>query len=318
MDSLDVGADLGRQNAGQLGHLDGVRQLILPVGRAELQPAHHAQHLGVQAGNAGLEGGLFAGFIDDPVDRLAFLFQDLLDVRRVNATVDRQAGEGAAGNLAADGVEAGDGDRLRRVVHDDVHAGGLFEGLDVAAVAADDAALHFFIGQRHDRGRHLGHVLGGDALDGVGNQLAGALLAFFAGFGLDLAVDAGHVGTGFLFHGGQQLLLGLILRKLRDLLQAGDLVFVELVDVVGALVNRALALVEGLLALLQLVGAAVEFGAALVEPIRFLAELDASLFELGLRGLHDLGGVVTGLRIDQPGLFVGHAQDIVCLVLLIL
>ena len=65
----------------------------------------------------------------------------------------------------------------------------------------------------------LGHVLGGHALDGVGDELARPLLAFLAGRGLDLAVDAGHVGAGFLLDGGQQFLLGLVLCHLPDLLR---------------------------------------------------------------------------------------------------
>ncbi len=41
--------------------LDRVRELVLPVGRAELEPAHHAQHFGVQSGDPGFERGLLAG-----------------------------------------------------------------------------------------------------------------------------------------------------------------------------------------------------------------------------------------------------------------
>ena len=50
------------------------------------------------------------------------------------------------GDLAADGVEGGDDDDAGRVVDDDVDAGLLLERPDVAALAADDAALHLVAG----------------------------------------------------------------------------------------------------------------------------------------------------------------------------
>ena len=37
----------------------------------------------------------------------------------------------------------------RGIVDDEVHARGGFQRADVAALAADDAALHFIAGQRH-------------------------------------------------------------------------------------------------------------------------------------------------------------------------
>ena len=105
----------------------------------------------MQAGDVGIVGGLFAGFGDDLVNGLGFFFNDLFDVGGMDAPVHRQAGESAAGDFAADRVEAGDGHGFGGIVHDHVHTGGLFEGLDVASVAANDAAFHLFVGQRHNR-----------------------------------------------------------------------------------------------------------------------------------------------------------------------
>ena len=172
---LHVGADLGGQDAGQLGHFHGMGELVLAVGGAELEPSHHAQDLGMQAGDVGVEGGLFAGLVDDLLDGAGLVLHDLLDVGGMDASVQDQLGQGAAGDLAADRVEAGDGDRIGRVVDDHIHTGSLLKGLDVAAVAADDASLHFLVGQGDHCPGHFGHVLGGHPLDGVRDQLAGAL-----------------------------------------------------------------------------------------------------------------------------------------------
>ena len=55
------------------------------------------------------------------------------------------------GDLAADRVEAADEHRLGRVIDDQVDARGLLQGADVAALAADDAALHLVRRDGHDR-----------------------------------------------------------------------------------------------------------------------------------------------------------------------
>ena len=57
-----------------------------------------------------------------------------------------------AGDLAAHAVEAGQDDRVRRVVDDEVDAGEVLERADVAALAADDAALHV-VGRQLDDAR---------------------------------------------------------------------------------------------------------------------------------------------------------------------
>ena len=99
--------------------------------------------------------------------------------------------------------------------------------------------------------------------------------------------------------------------------EALDLVLVELLHLVGALVDRALALAEGLVALFQFLGTAIQLGAALVLALGLLAQLDAAFLDLGLGRLHDLGGALAGLRVDQASLLVGHAQDVIGLVLLV-
>src|SRR5256885_8473063 len=52
------------------------------------------------------------------------LFRSLLDAGGMDAAVLHQALEGDPGDLAADRIEAGEDDRFRRVVDDEVDAGG--------------------------------------------------------------------------------------------------------------------------------------------------------------------------------------------------
>jgi len=102
-----------------------------------------------EARDARIVGGRLAGLADDDVDLGLGLVDDVLDAAWVDAAVLDELGERQASHLAADRVEAAEHDRVRRVVDDEVDAGGLLEGADVAPLAADDAALHLIGGDRH-------------------------------------------------------------------------------------------------------------------------------------------------------------------------
>src|SRR3990172_13189310 len=98
----------------------------------------------------------------------------------MDATVGDELLQGQLGDLPADVVEAADDYNPRRVVDDDIDAGGLFKGPDVPAFAADDPAFHVVAGDVDARDGRLGGMLGGKALDGNGDDLARLLLADFA------------------------------------------------------------------------------------------------------------------------------------------
>ena len=73
-------------------------------------------------------------------------------------------------HLASDAVERGEDDRLRRVVDDEVDARQVLQRADVAALAADDTALHVVGRELDHRDRRLRRMAGGDALEGVGDE----------------------------------------------------------------------------------------------------------------------------------------------------
>ena len=109
------------------------------------------------------------------------LGDDLLDAARDGCVRRRELRQRESGDLAADRIETGEGDRLGRVVDDQVDPGRLLERADVAALAADDPALHLVVGEVDDRHGVLGGVVGGDPLDRrqdvVARLLAGLLAA---------------------------------------------------------------------------------------------------------------------------------------------
>src|SRR5213078_1004569 len=111
------------------------------------KPAEEPEHLGMNIGDAEREGGGLPFFEELLIELLAHLLDQLFDARRMNAAVLHEALERNAGDLAADRIEAGEDDRFRRVVDDEVDAGGELERADVASLAANDAALHVFTRQ---------------------------------------------------------------------------------------------------------------------------------------------------------------------------
>jgi len=74
-----------------------------------------------------------------------------------------EVGQGQPRDLSPHRFEAGQDHRFRGVVDDQIDTGGLLEGADVAALAADDAAFISSDGRSDDRDRALDDVLGGDA-----------------------------------------------------------------------------------------------------------------------------------------------------------
>ncbi len=189
-----VQPDFLGHHAGDEGHLDAVPQHVLAVAGAEVQPAQQLDQPLVQV----VDGQLLAGVLAELQDVLfQFLLRgrhDLLDPRGVDAAVGNELVQRQPRDLAADHVEAADDDHAGRVVDDQVHAGGLLEGADVAALAADDAALHLVVGDADGAGGRFGRVGGRVALQRSDDDLAGLLFADLR----QLLVVAEDGGAGLL------------------------------------------------------------------------------------------------------------------------
>jgi len=195
--------------ARQVADLDGVLEHVLSVAGAVLHAAQELDELRMDRVQVGFKHRLLAGLADLVLHLAAGLLHDLLDAGGVDAAVGDELLQRHPGDLAAHRVETGDDDRLGRVVDDEVDAGGGFEGADVAALAADDAALHVVVGQRHHRYRGLRHVVGGALLDGEGDEVAGLLVGLLLRLGLDFAHHDGGVVVCILADAVHQLFPGL-------------------------------------------------------------------------------------------------------------
>ena len=182
----------------------------------------------------------------------------LLDARGVDAPVLQQLLERHAGDLAAHAVEGGEDDGVRRVVDDEVDAGEVLQGADVAPLAADDAPLHVVAGQLHDGDGRLGGMAGGEPLHGDREDRAHAALGVALGLLLDGAQDLRRVVAGLVLDLLEQRLLGLAGAQAGDALQRALVLVAQM---------RELLLLRGeaLRVRLQVALARVELGRAAVE-----------------------------------------------------
>ena len=102
---LDVRAQLGGHDPGQVDDLERVLEDVLPVARAVVEPPEELDDLLVEVAAVRLEDRLLAGLPDVVVDLRLGLVVHLLDPRRVDAAVLDQPLERQLRDLAADAVE---------------------------------------------------------------------------------------------------------------------------------------------------------------------------------------------------------------------
>ena len=137
----------------------------------------------------------------------------------MDAPVLEQLLERQAGDLAPHAVEAREDYRPGRVIDDEVDAGEILQGADVAALPADDPPLHVVGLELDDRHGRLGGMARGEALHTHREDVADASLGLPLGLVLDLANAACRVVLGLVLDLLEQQLLGARRRQPRDLLE---------------------------------------------------------------------------------------------------
>ena len=287
-----VHAELAGHHAGDVGGLDQVLEHVLAVRGAVAEPAEQVGELGMQVGDGQVHERVLARLDAELLDlRLAPLV-GLLDALRVDPPVQDQPLQGQPAHLPAYRVEAGQQHRLRRVVDDQVDAGDRLERPDVAALPADDPALHLVAGQVQHGHHGLAGLLAGDPLDGQCHDLARALLAVGARLVLDVPDDQRGLALGLVLDAGDQLGLGLVGGQAGHPLQHLAALLVELVEF---LAPRVEILLEP-----------VQVGGPLVDPAGFLV---GPLLPLGQPGLpaFQVPAELPDLVLDGPDLVLDLA-----------
>ena len=247
----DITAELGCHDAGEVRDLDGMIEHVLAVARAVAQAAEQSDELRMESVDTRLECRLFASFLDALVDFALRLLDHLLDARRMDAAILDELLECDARDLTAHRVEARQDDGLRRVVDDEVDARQRLERADVAALAADDAALHLVVRQRDDRDRRLRDVVSRAALDGRRENLAGLLVRLIFRLLLVLLDFHGFLMLELFLCLSHEDGLRLVGRETGDALKLSLLLGMYLVDGLLRLVDARLLACELLLLLLD-------------------------------------------------------------------
>ena len=237
----------------------------------------------------------------------------------MDAPVGDELGQREPRGLAAHAVEAREHDGLGRVVDDEVDAGDVLEGADVAALAADDAALHVVGRQVDHRDGGLGDVVGGGALDAQREDVAGAAVGLAARLFLDLAHELGHLVAGLVLGLLEQHVLGLRGAQPGDALELDHRLVVRVVELVGDALAVGVAVAQRLLAAVLLGAARVELLLALQQALLGLADLFATVAQLGLdlaaHLVHLFLGLEAGLLDDGLGLAPRVPQQLLGLAL---
>ena len=217
-----------------------------------------------------------------------------------------------AGDLAAHAVEAGEHHGLGRVVDDEVDAGDVLEGADVAALAADDAALHVVRGQVHDRDGRLGDVVGGGALDAEREDVAGAPVGLAARLLLDLRMSLAMSwrASSSTRASSASRACACVIAATRS--SSRSCCSTSCVDASLALRQQRLAFTEAALARRDIGCELVELRRAGAEPLLGAGHLEAAALELLLdfaaRREHVLLGGDLGLLADGLGFATGAGE----------
>ncbi len=157
-----------------MGHLDRVIQHVLAVAGAVFHAAQQLDDLGVEAVDVGLERGALTLRLDGGRNFLLGLHDHFFDPGGVYAPVLYEFFQRESRDLAADGIEAGKGYRLRRIVYNQVAAGKGLDGTNIAAFTSNNTAFHLVVGERYDGYRDFTCVVRGAALNGGCDDLPGS------------------------------------------------------------------------------------------------------------------------------------------------
>ncbi len=194
--------------------------------------------------HAHLEYSTLPRLADLRIDILLGLCHHFLNAGRMDASIGNQALQRDAGNLPADGVKAGEYNRLRRIIDNKINAGRRFKRFNIAPLAANNTPLHLVIGQGDHRYGAVGHMVGCATLYGQANDVAGAFVGFLPGLGLNIANQQGGVVLRAALHGLHEDSARLFVGQTRYTLQLLELFGVGLLNLLLNVLNFLTRLVE--------------------------------------------------------------------------
>ena len=316
----------GDQSA-KMRHLNGVIEHVLSVAGTVFLPAQQLDDFRMESMHSCFKGCPFALLLDGLLHLPAGLVHHIVDMGGLNPSVRDELFQRNSGDFPADRIKAGEGNGLRSIVDDQVHAGLGLQRPDIPAFPADDPSFHLIVGQRHHGNGGFGRVIRGAALNGGYDDLFRPLVGLFLQLVLDLLDFHGGLVPDLGFHVPQQVFLGLFRGHAGDFLQHFKLSFLQTGDFllsgghIGEFLVEFLILalvlihlfVQGLLLLLKAALLLLDLVAALPDLLFVLAPASMDLFlrfheHLALLVLRALDGLVD----DPLRLFLRAADLFLC------
>ena len=250
-----------------MADLHRVQQHVLSIAGAVMEPSQHFYKLRMEIPDAAFKHHALTLCLDGRFHLPAGLFHHLFDVGGMNPAVGNQLFQRQPGNLPPYRFKAADGDRLRRVVNNQIHARQRFNGADIAALAADDSSLHLVIGQGNHTDGHFSHGISGAPLDGLGHHFPGAGLALLLHPGLHLFDLEGSLVSHLRLHLINQILFRFLSGKAGDSLQHLRLAALDHLDLFIFFVHGCMLLRQGLLFLFNGLRLAVQVFLLLLQTV---------------------------------------------------
>jgi len=237
----------------------------------------------------------------------------------MDAAIGNELLQGQTGHLPAHRLKAGHRNGLGGIVDNEIRAGEGLQRTDVAALAADDTALHLVIGQGNHTDGNLSHMVCGAALDGGGHNLPGALVSLVLGTGLQLLDLHGGLVGDLRLHLLDQVLLGLVGGEAGNALQHLSLAALDELDLILFLEDSVVLLGKSLLLLLNGIGLSIDVLFLLLQTALLLLQVRSALldFLLVIRTVfQDLFLCLQKhLALLALGAFDGLVYDALCFIL---
>ena len=225
-----IGPHFAGHNACKVGCINTVLQHILSIACPVFQTAQDFYQFRIHAPDTALHNSLFTGFADSLIHIFLCLGHHFFNPCRMDSSILHKAFQCQPCHLTADRIEAGKNDRFRRIINDQIHTGQGFNGPDITAFPADNAAFHFFIRKGNDGNRGFGNRIRRIPLNGGSDDFPGLGICCILGF-FHSTADADRLFMGQLFiHSGQDHISGLIAGKLGNFFQFFLLLFIETIQ----------------------------------------------------------------------------------------
>lgn len=196
--------------------------------------------------------------VDSCIDLAAGFLVHLFDAGGMNSAVRYKLFERQTRDLAANRIEARNGDSLGRVIDYQIDAGYGFERADISALASDYAAFHLVVGQGDNGYRGLRRVVCGAALDSGADYLSCNCISFVLCALLIFEHLDRLLVNKVVFKVLEQVFLSLLLAVARDFFEHIELASLEALRLGESVIRILYLAVEGLVLLFEILDLLVE------------------------------------------------------------